>query len=104
MFSEGSQGGESGRRGQRRRSADGLLHQGRVPEATNLPPCKARPDDLAEPGAAWKYGLRRMASRTRRAGLHTPLKLPRRPAAIKGVFMLDYGRIHAKMTPTVDSN
>ena len=50
-FSEVSQGGECGRRGRSRRAAGGLRHRGHAPEAANLPPCKARPGDLAEPGA-----------------------------------------------------
>ena len=41
-FSEVSQGGECGCRGRSRRAVGGLRHQGRVPEAANLPPRKAR--------------------------------------------------------------
>ena len=62
-----------------------------MPAATNLPPRKARAG--TSPSREPPGSTACAASRLERDGQAvTPLKLPRRPAAVEGAFMLDYGR------------
>ena len=91
-LSEVSQGGECGRRGRRRRAAGGLRHQGRAPEAADI--CRhSRPVRATSPSREPSGRTAPAASRLERDGQAvTSLNDIPGPAAVEGVFMLDYGR------------